>query len=252
MLPLRDRNPTSRTPYITILLIIINIGVFVLVQGGGTATPQDQIEFTYEHAAVPCEIVRQRPLTVSEINTDSCPDTPPPRSREAFPHKNVDLAIIVSMFLHGSWLHLLGNMLFLWIFGNNVEDKLGPFLYLGFYLLGGIAATAAQLALDPTSTVPVLGASGAIAAVMGAYLVWFPRARILTWLPFLIFVIIEIPAWAVLGFWFVSQFFTQDSSGIAWGAHVGGFAYGALVALLVRNTEWWRHRNRPVYPSAYF
>lgn len=244
MLPLRDRNPTSRTPWVTLLVILIDVAVFVGVQGGGTATTGQQVRFTYENAAVPCEIVRQRPLTIDEIARSRCSNSAVSPRRMPFPDKRVDLAIVVSMFLHGSWLHLLGNMLFLWIFGNNVEDKLGPLAYAGFFLLGGIVATAAQMALDPTSTIPILGASGAIAAVMGAYLVWFPRARILTWLPFLLIVVIELPAFAVLGFWFVSQFFTQTSSGVAWGAHVGGFVFGGLVAFAVKNTLWWQERQR--------
>ena len=236
MIPLHDRNPTRRTPWITIALVVVNIGVFVLLQGGGTASDQDQASFTYEHAAIPCEIVRQRPLTFREIDGDTCPDAAP-RGRVAFPDKHIDLAIVVSMFLHASWVHLLGNMLFLWIFGNNVEDRLGPALYLGFYLVGGVVATAAQLAIDPTSTAPLLGASGAIAAVMGAYLVWFPRARILTWIAVLLILVIEVPAWIVLGFWFVSQFFTQANSGVAWMAHVGGFAYGIAIAAMLRRSH---------------
>ena len=245
MIPLRDRNPTSRTPFVTVLLIIVNFAVFILLQGGGTASDEQQVEFTYEHAAVPCEIVRQRPLTFEEINRDECPDRAPARSRVAFPDKHVDLAIVVSMFLHASWLHLLGNMLFLWIFGNNIEDKLGPLLYIAFYVLGGVVATATQMATDPTSTVPLIGASGAIAAVMGAYIVWFPRARILTYLAFLLIVVIEVPAWVLLGFWFGSQFFTQDGSGVAWMAHVGGFVFGVVGALFVRNTPWWSRRTAP-------
>ena len=226
------------------LLILVNFGVFILLQGGGTASDQQQIEFTYEHAAVPCEIVRQRPLTFEEVNRDRCPDRAPARSRVVFPDKHVDLAIVVSMFLHASWLHLLGNMLFLWIFGNNIEDKLGPLLYAVFYVLGGVVATAAQMATDPTSTVPLIGASGAIAAVMGAYVIWFPRARILTWIAFLLIVVVEVPAWAVLGFWFGSQFFTQEGSGVAWMAHVGGFVFGVVVAMALRRTDWWARRLR--------
>lgn len=245
MVPLIDRNPTRRTAWVTVLLIAANVGVFVLLQGGGADDVRTTVEFTYEHAAIPCEIVRQRPLTVTEINTDSCPDSVPARARVAFPDKNVGWSIIVSMFLHASWLHLGGNMLFLWIFGNNVEDKLGPIAYLAAYLIGGVAATAAQMAVDPTSTVPLLGASGAIAAVMGAYLVWWPRARILTWVPLLLILVVELPAWLVLGFWFASQFFTQDSGGVAWMAHVGGFAFGVTLALVVRNTAWWQQRSAP-------
>jgi membrane associated rhomboid family serine protease len=245
VIPLRDRNPTTRTPVVTVLLIIVNVAVYTLLQGGGAATEQQQIEFTYERAAVPCEIVRQRPLTFQEINREECADVKPRESLPAFPDKNVYLAIVVSMFLHASWIHLLGNMLFLWIFGNNIEDKLGPFIYLLFYLAGGIVATATQMATDTTSTVPLIGASGAIAAVMGAYIVWFPRARILTWIAFLLIVVVEVPAWIVLGFWFGSQFFTQEGSGVAWMAHVGGFVFGAGLAAMVHNSRWWLRRSVP-------
>jgi membrane associated rhomboid family serine protease len=226
----------------TILLILVNVGVFVFAQGGGLSEDNRSIEFTYEHAAIPCEILRGRPLTVPEIESNRCPDTPPP-APEAFPDKNVYLSIIESMFMHASLLHIGGNMLFLWIFGNNIEDKLRPLLYLVFYLLGGVVAALAQMALDPTSTVPLVGASGAVAAVMGAYLIWFPRAPVLA----LIFVFpLDVPAWLLLSFWFISQFGIPENSGVAWMAHVGGFVFGALVAFALRNTDWWRDRNRQV------
>ncbi len=139
------------------------------------------------------------------------------------------------MFLHAGLLHLGGNMLFLWVFGNNVEDRLSPILFLGFYLLGGVAATAAHIGLDPNSTVPVVGASGAIAAVMGAYLVLFPRARIhsvILFPPIILFR--QIPAWVLLAVWFGSQFLVDPTSGVAWAAHVGGFVFGVLVGLPLR------------------
>jgi membrane associated rhomboid family serine protease len=217
----------------------------VLIQGGGTFGERDDTKLEYEHAAIPCELTEGHPLTEREIVSETCSDTR--RSPEVFPDKSVLLSVFVSMFLHGGWLHLGGNMLFLWVFGNNVEDKLGWFFYLAVYLAGGAVAMLAQVATDPNSTVPVIGASGAIATVMGAYLVWFPRARVLT--VFLIFFIFpfELPAWAILTFWFVTQFFTGPSSDVAWMAHVGGFLFGVVVAALVRNTEWWRRRNKPVY-----
>jgi len=240
VLPVYDRNPTSGRTWVTIGLIVVNVAVFVLVQGGGRASDDQNVTFTYEHAAIPCELLRQRPLSVGEIEADVCPDTPP--ARPAFPDKHVDLAIVVSMFLHASWLHLLGNMLFLWIFGNNVEDHLGSLRYLGFYVFGGVVAAIAQLALDPTSTAPVLGASGAIAAVMGAYLIWFPMARVLTFVGFII--PLPLPAFVVLGFWFVSQFFTQGAGDVAWMAHVGGFVFGMVIAWLLRRPRTMRPSPR--------
>ena len=243
MIPLRDQNPTSRPAVVTVLLIIVNVAIYFFIQphavtnrGGGV----QEARFTYEHAAIPCEVVNDRPLTQSEIvrslrgDHEGCeeghPDSPAP-----FPHKAVYLAIFYSMFLHGSLLHIGGNMLFLWIFGNNIEDRMGPFLYLLFYFAGGLVAAAAHIASQPHSTVPVVGASGAIAAVMGAYLVLFPNAPIRT--VFIIFLVLirDISAKWLLLFWFVSQFFVAPAQGIAWVAHVGGFLFGALVALLFRN-----------------
>src|SRR5205085_6716468 len=192
------------------------------------------------------------PLTVNEFrdtvyNSDetACSAALPP-SREAFPHKNVYLAVIYSMFLHGSILHIAGNMLFLWIFGNNIEDRMGWIGYPIFYVVAGLVAAATQFAVQPSSTVPVVGASGAIAGVMGSYLVLFPRVRIRTLFIIVIIPLIrDIPAVWLLGFWFVLQFFTSPSSGVAWMAHVGGFLFGVLVTLPLRN----RLRPQPVRPA---
>jgi len=251
MIPLKDKNPTSRRAWITLGLIAVNVFVYFLVQPHGQANVDPQTEaiteakFTYAHAAIPCEVTHGRPLTVAEIedtvntgDANACaPDLP--ASPEAFPHKNVFLAVLYSMFLHASLIHIAGNMLFLWIFGNNIEDRMGWIGYPIFYIVSGVVAAATQFAIDPNSTIPVVGASGAIAGVMGAYLVLFPRARI--WA--LIFIIpAELPAYILLGFWFVLQFFTSPNSGVAWVAHVGGFVFGAIVAFALR------HRLRPAPP----
>ena len=168
-----------------------------------------------------------------------------PASREAFPRKNVFLAVLYSMFLHANLLHIAGNMLFLWIFGNNIEDRMGWIGYPIFYLVSGVVAAATQFAVGPNSTVPVVGASGAIAGVMGAYLVLFPRVRIRA----LIFIIpADVPAYVLLTFWFVLQFFTSPSSGVAWVAHVGGFVFGAIVAFVLRN----RLRPAPTRPAWFY
>jgi membrane associated rhomboid family serine protease len=153
------------------------------------------------------------------------------------------LSVVTSMFLHGGWLHLIGNMLYLWIFGNNIEDRFGRLGFLIFYLAGGVAAVVAQVAVDPTSPIPLVGASGAIAATLGAYLVLFPRARVLA-LVFLGFFyqLLEIPAVIVLGFWFVLQLVDGIASlglagaegGVAFFAHIGGFVAGVAIGLLVR------------------
>jgi membrane associated rhomboid family serine protease len=225
MLPLRDENPTRRRAYVTILLILINVGVYFLWQP--PASDPTSAVFEYQHAAVPCEITTHEALSVAEIQTGTCAshDGMP----KAFPHKRVLLAIVVSMFLHGGLVHLGGNMLFLWIFGNNVEDRIGPVRYVLFYFVAGVLATLAHVALQPHSTVPVLGASGAIAGIMGAYLIWYPNAPVLTWV---FFFPARVRAKWLLLFWFVSQFFVNPNEGVAWGAHVGGFVFGALFALL--------------------
>ena len=190
VIPLRDDNPTSRFPILTVLLIAANIFIFAFVQPHGT---EAEARFTYEHAAIPCELDQGKPASFVELRDRIC-DRTLAAQRPLYPHKNIYLAVLVSMFLHGSWLHVLGNMLFLWIFGNNVEDQLGPFFYLAFYLVGGFVAALVHIAGNLDSAVPIVGASGAIAAILGAYFVWFPKARVLTvFLPFFFF-IFRLPA----------------------------------------------------------
>jgi membrane associated rhomboid family serine protease len=232
VIPLYDENPTSRFPIVTVLLIAANIFIFAFVQPHGT---QADARFTYEHAAIPCELAQNKPLTRGEFVSHQCdtnataPIAAP--QREIFPSKNVFLAVLVSMFLHGSWLHVLGNMLFLWVFGNNIEDRFGRVGFLLFYVLAGLIASGAHTLANLHSTVPFVGASGAIAGVMGAYLVFWPRARILT---ILFIILLPLPAWFVLGLWIFLQFLTDPNSGVAWVAHVGGFAAGVAIALALR------------------
>jgi membrane associated rhomboid family serine protease len=223
MLPLKDRNPTSRPAVLTIALIVVNVAVFVLLQQGSEGST-----FTYAHAAVPCEVTARcsYPQAVSPW-----------------------LTLVWSMFMHGGWLHLAGNMWFLWIFGNNIEDQLGAVKYLVFYLLGGAVAALAHIYVRPSSDVPMVGASGAIAAVMGAYFVWFPRAPIKTVIFFFLLWIRDIQAKWLLLFWLGLQFVTGPGSSVAWMAHVGGFVFGALVAYLIRSVVPVRHailKNPPV------
>ena len=248
MIPLKDYNPTTNFPVVTLLLIGACVWIYFFVQPSGqgvfverTAGEQvEEIRWTVRNAAIPCELVKGRPLTDAELvetfgegDTTACMDEP---FGETFaPGKNVYLAALLSMFLHGGLLHLGGNMLFLWVFGNNIEDRFRPWWYIVFYLVGGIAATLAHVVLEPDSTVPVVGASGAIAAVMGAYLVLFPNAPILSVVPIFLFgFLTEISAKWLLGFWLISQFFISPNSGVAWAAHVGGFVFGVVVALAFR------------------
>ncbi len=237
MIPLKDENPTRHRPLATIAIIVACVGIYFLWQPTPLSNSSADVTFAIHHAAIPCEIVHGRPLTVDELratyvvgSADAC-GVGSPNSPAALPHKSVWLSVVVSMFLHGSIVHLAGNMLFLWIFGNNVEDRLGVARYLVFYLVGGLVATLAFVVTNATATVAMIGASGAIAAVMGAYLVWFPDAPVRTLAAVFI---VRIRAKWLLGFWFVLQFFTEPNSGVAWTAHVGGFSFGVLVGLFVR------------------
>ncbi len=241
MLPLHDDNPVSRLAIVTWLIIAACLLAYFLWQPTPFSDDTDDVVFNLENAAIPCEVVEHRPLTVGEVQAtfnlgeqNACDidqgQTPPFDTG-----KDPWLAVITSMFLHGSLLHIGGNMLFLWIFGNNIEDRLGKVGFAAFYLVGGIVATLAHVVVGTDSTVPMVGASGAIAAVMGAYLVWFPDAKVRTAVIMFFITVINVPAKWVLGFWFVLQFLTDPNEGVAWMAHVGGFVFGVVVALLFRS-----------------
>jgi membrane associated rhomboid family serine protease len=256
VIPLKDENPTTTTPVVTMILIAACVGIFVFIQPRSTAERGvvDELEFNYETAAIPCEVTEGRPLALDEINRtlqgdDTSCGSGSSGARPFFPGKNVYLAIVYSMFLHGSWLHLAGNMLFLWVFGNNIEDRKGKGTYIAFYLLAGLAATAAHILVQPDSTIPVVGASGAIAGVMGAYLVLFPNVPIksLILLGFIVF-FRDVAAKWLLGIWLVSQFFINPNEGVAWMAHVGGFVFGVGAGLLWRATGT-GERERQAAPS---
>jgi membrane associated rhomboid family serine protease len=247
VIPIKDYNPTSRFAVVTAVLIAAN----VLVYFGYQQRQGAQDVFSFQRAAIPCELKEHRPLTVIEFEAtrrgfsdEACGvrATQPIGNVEEFPKKNIYLAVLYSMFLHGSLLHIGGNMLFLWVFGNNIEDRMGVLPYIAFYLVSGVVATLAHVLVQPNSTVPLIGASGAIAGVMGAYLVLFPRVRIRTVFIFFLILIRDIPAVWLLAAWFLLQFFTGNDSGVAWVAHVGGFVFGALVALVFRS------RLRPTPP----
>ena len=221
MIPLRDVIPSRTTPYITVTIIVVNALVFVFEL---RLPLTDRVRFIEVYGIVPAAVA--------------------------------PLSLLTSMFLHGGWLHFLGNMLYLWIFGDNVEDRVGHGRFMVFYLTCGLAATLAQVVSNPTSVVPMVGASGAIAGVMGAYFVLFPRSRVLTLLPLFIFwELIEVPAILFLGFWFLLQLLSgvgsvgagQDVGGIAFWAHIAGFATGAVAIFFFRRPErqrvdWWGRR----------
>jgi membrane associated rhomboid family serine protease len=254
VLPLRDENPTRSTPVVTWLIIAACLAAYFLWQPDPLASSTDDVQFNLRHAAIPCELVDGAPLSIDEVRAtfqfgnDSACGVGSPTSPEYEPGKNVWLSAVVSMFLHGSLLHLGGNLLFLWVFGNNIEDRLGKVGFALFYLAGGVAATAAHVLFDTGSTVPMVGASGAIAAVMGAYLVWFPNARVRTLVIFFFITVLDIRAKWLLGVWFVFQFFTDPNEGVAWMAHVGGFVFGVLVALALRGVG--RRPDVAAWPGA--
>lgn len=219
MIPIKVRQPSYSTPAVTICLIVINILVFLYEFWLGLVDPYSLNRFM--------DVYSLRPAYFSFANVFS------------------------AMFVHANWMHVLGNMLFLWVFGDNVEDILGHGKYLIFYLACGVAAAMAQVAMDPSSRIPMVGASGAIAGVMGAYLVKFPRSHVvmLTW--FIFIFTFDLPAWAMLIYWFLIQVFggfgsiTEASSGgTAFLAHVGGFVMGALlINLMGPRQRYWRRRD---------
>jgi membrane associated rhomboid family serine protease len=218
VIPLRDVIPSRTTPFVTVTIIILNAIVFLYQE---TLPEPFQKQFVLTFALIPADF--------SWLN------------------------VFTSMFMHGGWMHILGNMLYLWIFGDNVEDRMGHGRFIAFYLLCGMAAAFAQTAVNPDSNIPMLGASGAIAGVLGAYLIMFPQSRVLTLIPlFIIWEIVEIPAVIVLGIWFVLQLLsgvgslasTDTHGGVAFWAHIAGFVCGmALVPLFKRSerqsVDWW-------------
>ncbi len=211
MIPLCDENPTRTVAFVNILLIVVNVAAFLYE----ISLPNRQsLEALFaDFALTPAHVMQAAGAPV------------------------VYRTVFTSMFLHGGWLHLIGNMLYLWIFGNNIEDSIGHIKYLIFYLLCGVAAAAAQIAVNPASNVPMIGASGAISGILGAYLLLFPRARVLVLLPIWIFLrFVYAPAWLMLLFWFALQLISGAATfnrmpvgGVAFWAHVGGFVAGLIL-----------------------
>lgn len=234
MIPLRDDNPTGITPVLTWGLIGVNVLVFLYQVSLG---PREGQFFVYEFGAIPAVIT----------GTEALPSylaVIPPR-----------FSLFTNMFLHGGWLHLIGNMLYLWIFGDNIEAALGRIRYLAFYLICGVLASLAHVLSNPSSIIPSIGASGAISGVLGAYLLLYPRARVLILIPLGFFTrLMYIPAAIALGFWFLLQLLSgsmaagRDAGGVAFWAHIGGFIAGLLLVGLFKRREV-RFFNPPSYRS---
>ncbi|MFF7971041.1 rhomboid family intramembrane serine protease [Streptomyces sp. NPDC007905] len=245
VIPVHDVNPVRRTPYVTYALIAANVLVFLTTPGiaGSVAGGSDLAQlchlqaFMDHYAAVPRELIHhQMPRVVPTGGVGIGPHGPGCVVAPPGYHKDPALSVFTAMFLHGSWLHLLGNMLFLLIFGNNVEDRMGHIRYFLFYVVCGFAAGYGFALLNDGSGDPLIGASGAIAGVLGAYLVLYPRARVWVLVPFLVFLPLRLPAWLVLGFWFALQAVYSSGHGVsgagtvAYAAHVVGFVTGMLLA----------------------
>lgn len=230
MFPIRDHNPSRNVPYVTIALIAVNTAVY-LAMLALFDTQMGLSRFYYDYALIPMR------LSAGENTT----------------------ALVTGIFIHGGFMHLAGNMLFLWIFGDNLEDEMGHLPYLLFYLVSGVGASLAQFALDPFSAVPIVGASGAIAGVMGGYLLLFPKARVDIFLFLVVFFrIFPVPAWLMLGLWFAVQIFNGlsigTSGGVAYWAHIGGFVIGAVLTLPVwlklGGQRFWRQTHgHPPHPE---
>jgi membrane associated rhomboid family serine protease len=251
-LPIRDENPTEKTPVVTIAIIVINVGIWIwqflqpVYQVANVGYIDGVQRTVLDYGAIPNFVLHNLhsariPMVINGIGYMV------PWKQEL---PQAWMTVFSSMFMHGGWMHIIGNMWFLWIFGDNIEDSMGSVRFVFFYLICGIAAAAAQILASPNSLAPMVGASGAIAGVLGGYLLLFPHARIKSLLfLFIIFFMVRIPAWVLLGLWFVSQFAVTKGSGIAWMAHVGGFLAGlGLIRLFVKSRPV---RPRRIAPGTY-
>ncbi len=243
MIPYRDENPTLKAPIVTYTIVALNVLVWVFVQGAGAGYPLARSVCTL--GLIPGELTGQ-------VHGGAAVPLGPDLYCRVEAARNYS-HVLTSMFLHGSWMHIIMNMWFFWIFGNNIEDSMGRLRFIAFYLMCGVAAALAQVAMDPASPVPVVGASGAISGVMGAYLVLYPRVRVYTLVPLGFFLTtIALPAWAMLGYWIVLQFLgalpavagAQAQAGVAFWAHIGGFIVGAAAIKLFANGAYLESRRQ--------
>jgi membrane associated rhomboid family serine protease len=246
VIPYRDENETVRTPVVTFAIIAINALVWFMFQGAGFSDAL--LASVCNYGLIPGELtLMAEPGTSFPLSEALACEIDPGRA---------PLHVFTSMFLHGGWAHIIGNMWFLWLFGNNVEDSMGRGRFIAFYFLCGIAAASAQVLAQPDSAVPMVGASGAISGVMGAYIVLYPRVRVYTLVPlFIIFTTMALPAWVILGYWMLLQVvggLSGQEGGVAFWAHIGGFAAGVvLVKLFARPDYIAEHRARSWRPQQY-
>jgi membrane associated rhomboid family serine protease len=257
--PLKDDIPTRRFPVVTVAIIAACVVVYFVFERGLLSLGETGNERVIEYGAIPYEITNPgEECAPDATQTQIVCEGQPGVTGSARDQAPWWVTIFSSMFMHGSLLHLGGNMLFLWIFGNNIEDSMSRWRFAAFYLLGGIAALLAQVLIDTDSTVPTVGASGAIAAVLGGYALLYPHARVITLIFFIIiFTVVELPALIVLGLWFLLQLlpaFTQpvvdSGGGVAYFAHIGGFIFGLLLIKAFANNpheDYDRQRRLPVY-----
>jgi membrane associated rhomboid family serine protease len=253
LIPLKDNIPNDRFPFVTVALVLANVIVYLLsLRHGGSIINGPSSETVLHDAAIPYDFTHPgKYCTIAALGQDEFGNVVSQIEcrGHAYPGQvSTWLSAFTAMFMHGNILHIAGNMLFLAIFGPNVEDSMGPLRYIAFYLVGGLVALAAQIIVDPNSTAPTLGASGAIAAVLGGYIVLYPRARILS-LVFIVFfvTILEVPAVLMLGFWFLEQVYFGSANitnpvggggGVAYFAHVGGFIFGlALIRVIATHVK---------------
>jgi membrane associated rhomboid family serine protease len=265
LFPLKDNIPTRRFPVLTVAIIAINVGMFFFFQeatlslSGASVDNQKVVDY----GAIPYEVTHPGDQCIERSTQFAAIACGPDEDAEREVGRDLPptwLTLLTAMFMHGGLLHIIGNMLFLWIFGNNVEDSMGRPRFVAFYLLGGIAATMAQVLVGPNAAVPTIGASGAVAAVLGGYILLYPRARVVTLIFIIFFVtVLELPAYLVLGLWFLIQLLygttelTQPvagGGGVAYFAHIGGFVFGLLAIKLFANRaqdDYERPQRVPVY-----
>lgn len=233
MIPISDINPARNTPVISRIFMFVTVGVFILIQ------PKNQIElfnFFYQYSAIPCELVKFSPISEAQFYNNNCFYTP---TSSIFPNKNIILSMVFANFFHANFIHILGNLWSFWIFGNNVEDKLGKSKFTIFLIFIGIISIGVHTFLNQESLTPIVGASGIVSGLMGAYVFMFPNARLLVLVPFGFLFPTTIKAKFFMIFWFISQIFIAiGDQNISWEAHIGGFIFGYLLLRVFNNKRY--------------